>query len=106
MVLEDHSAKGSRRSSRIRVLGQQTSALASRHKVRVALLSREKVRRVFFEDGKGTKHALAKILAKRFQQELGFPLPPKRRPWMNEDYRMGIFDAVGLGWAFERITKR
>jgi len=23
-------------------------------------------------------------------------LPPKRRPWMSEDYRMDIFDAVAL----------
>jgi len=51
---------------------------------------------VFFADGQGTKHALAEILAARFPEELGCRLPPKRRPWMSEDYRMDIFDAVAL----------
>jgi len=27
-------------------------------------------------------------------------LPPKRRPWMSEDPRMDIFDAVSLAVAF------
>jgi hypothetical protein len=53
-------------------------------------------RRVFFADGRGTKHALAEILSERFPEELGSRLPPKRRAWMSEDYRMGIFDAVAL----------
>jgi hypothetical protein len=42
----------------------------------VALFSREQVRRVFFADGRGTKHALAEILAKKFPEELGSRLPP------------------------------
>ena len=96
VVLEDHSAKSSRRSTRIRKLGQRIVALASSSGVRVKLFSREKVRRVFFDDGEGTKHALAEILAKRFPEELGFRLPPKRQPWMSEDYRMDIFDAIAL----------
>jgi hypothetical protein len=24
---------------------------------------------------------------------------PRRKPWMSEDYRMAIFDAVGMGQA-------
>lgn len=44
----------------------------------------------------GTKHALAEILAKQFSEELASRLPPKRKAWMSEDYRMDIFDAVAL----------
>src|SRR5438552_17992841 len=66
MVLEDHSAKGSRRAPRIRVLGEKIIAMARSCKIRVALFSRQQVRKVFFSDGKGTKDALAEILAKRF----------------------------------------
>ncbi len=62
----------------------------------MALFSHEHVRQVFFADGQGTKHALAEILAKRFPEELGSRLPPKRRAWMSEDSRMDIFDAVAL----------
>ena len=60
------------------------------------LFSQEQVRRAFFADGQGTKHALAEILAQRFPDELGSRLPPKRKPWMSEHYQMGIFDAVTL----------
>ena len=67
--------------------------------MKVALFSREEVRRAFFTGGMGTKHALAEILAERFPEELGSRLSPKRRPWMSEDYCMSIFDAVALALA-------
>ena len=44
--------------------------------------------------------ALAEMLAGKFPEELASRLPPKRRPWMSEDPRMDIFDAVGLAVAF------
>src|SRR6266487_3474748 len=43
MVLEDYSAKGSRRSRRIRALGHQITAMARSRKVRVKLFSRQQV---------------------------------------------------------------
>jgi hypothetical protein len=55
---------------------------------------------MFFAEGQGTKHALAEMLAGRFPEELASRLPPKRRPWMSEDYRMDIFDAVALALTF------
>lgn len=96
LVLPDTASKDSRRAARIRSLCQQIKTMAETHKVRVVLLSQEQVRRAFFTDGRGTKHGLAEILAKRFPEELGSRLPPKRRPWMSEDYRMDIFEAVAL----------
>jgi RNase H-fold protein (predicted Holliday junction resolvase) len=96
LVLEDASAKGSRRSPRIRKLCQQIIKLAEAHKIIVKLFSRDQVMKTFITDGQGTKHALAEILAKQFPEELGSRLPPKRKPWMSEDSRMGIFDAVAL----------
>ena len=100
MVLQDCSSKDSRRSARIQKLSEQIVALALRRKVNVKLFSKEQVKRIFFTDGEGTKHALAEILAKRFPEELGCRLPPKRRPWMSEDSRMDIFDAASLALAF------
>ncbi len=96
MVLQDHSGKDSRRPVRIRVLSQGIIDLAPRHGLSVALFSRKQIDKVFFATGKGTKLARAEILAKRFPEELGFELPPKRRAWMKEDARMDIFDAVAL----------
>jgi Holliday junction resolvasome RuvABC endonuclease subunit len=96
MALEDTGAKGSRRSPRIQVLNKRLVAVAESHDIEVALFSQERVRRAFFGHDRGTKHALAEIITKRFPEELGFRLPPKRRPWMSEDSRMDIFDAVAL----------
>lgn len=105
IVFEDYSAKHSRRSARIRALGKKIIALAEIRNVTVVLFSREQVRQVFFADGLGTKYALAEMLAARFPEELASRLPPKRRPWMSEDYRMDIFDAVALALAL-RLRKR
>jgi hypothetical protein len=55
------------------------------------------VEQLFLGDQKGTKHDVAKVLAQKFPEELGDRLPPKRKPWMSEDYRMDIFGAVALG---------
>jgi hypothetical protein len=58
------------------------------------------VRAQLLGSAKGTKHALAETLAAKFPVELALRLPPKRRPWMSEDPRMDIFDAVGLAAVF------
>jgi hypothetical protein len=105
VVLPDASAKGSRRYARIRDLTKDIAAVAARRKIKGLLFSREQVMRTFFEDGKGTKHTIARILAMRFPEELGHRLPPKRKHYKSEDYRMGIFDAVALAVA-RRLGKR
>jgi len=45
---------------------------------------------------------VSEIVAKRFPDELGAKLPPKRKAWMKEHYQMGIFDAVALAVVFRR----
>jgi Holliday junction resolvasome RuvABC endonuclease subunit len=96
IALEDTATKESRRSPRIKALTKRLVTVAESHKIKVALFSQVQVRRAFLGDASGTKHLLAKSIAERFSEELGFLLPPKRRDWMSEDYRMGIFDAVAL----------
>ena len=105
LVLEDTSAKNSRRSPRIRKLCQQIIKMASNRKVSIKLFSRDQVMKTFILDGRGTKHALAEIIAKRFPEELGSRLPPERKPWMSEDSRMNIFDAVALA-LLPRLCRR
>lgn len=106
LVMEDALAKNSRRSSRIKALSQQIIGLAESHKTKITLFSREQVRRRFFADGHGTKHALAKIVAAQFQAELRSCLPPERRLWMSEDHRMDIFDAVVLALVLRLKTTK
>jgi Holliday junction resolvasome RuvABC endonuclease subunit len=96
MVLEDTASKGSHRTSRIKTLSKQLVAVAERRTIKVVLFSQKQIRQAFFGDARGTKQALAKSIAERFPEELGFLLPPKRRDWMSQDSRMDIFDAVAL----------
>ena len=96
MVLEDTATKGSRRSPRIKAVTKRLVVLTESRTIKVARFSQKQIRGVFLGDGGGTKHAQAKIIAERFPEELGFLLPPKRPPWMSEDSRMDIFDAVAL----------
>lgn len=96
LVLPDALAKEARRSARIKSLCQEIAGHAEVHKIKVASFSSEQVRKRLLGSVKGTKHAVAVMLAKQFQAELGSLLPPKRRPWMSEDRRMDIFDAVAL----------
>lgn len=105
LVLEDFSFKDSRRSKRIRRLGRRLVTLAKNQKIKVALFSQKQIREIFFAKGAGTKQARAEIVADKFPDEIGFRLPPKRKPWMSEDYRMDIFDAVALAVMPRLINK-
>jgi hypothetical protein len=72
--------------------------LARKQNVPVRLVSRAAVRKRFAGQGQD-KHAVAIILSGRFP-ELAERLPPKRKPWQSEDYRMSIFDATSLGLTY------
>lgn len=98
LVMED----GSNRSSRVRALMRRIAALARKRGLRMAVLSKEQVRRVFFAEGMGSKDALTALLAERFPEELGRHLPPKRKEWMSEDHRIPMFMAVALALTFGR----
>jgi len=99
IVIQDYAAKPCRRSDRIRALGAAIIALASECGLPIVLLSHQQIRKVFFGDGDGTKHEIAKILAARLPEELASRLPPSVNSGWSQDYRMDIFDAVGLAVA-------
>jgi Holliday junction resolvasome RuvABC endonuclease subunit len=107
LVLPNVMAKNERRAPRIKALCGKIARLGELRKIKVVLFSTEQVRNCFFAGDRGTKHALAIILARRFSAELGDSLPPKRRLWVSEDRRMDIFDAVALALTFRlKMTKR
>jgi len=100
LVLPDVQAKDTRRAARIKTLHLNIVALAQKQQLKVRLVSVTQVRERLLGNPKGTKQAVAEALAKTFPVELASRLPPKRRPWMSEDPRMDIFDAVGLAAVF------
>lgn len=100
LVLPNVTAADTRRAARIKTLHRQIVAWAGKKNVKVRLVSVTQVRTQLLRDSKGTKFAVAQMLASKYPTELGLRLPPKRRPWMSEDPRMDIFDAVSLAVAF------
>jgi Holliday junction resolvasome RuvABC endonuclease subunit len=100
LVLPNVNAADTRRAARIKMLHRKIVALAKKHELKVRLISVTRVRKQLLGDAKATKFAVAQTLAEKFPVELGTRLPPKRRPWISEDPRMDIFDAVGLAAVF------
>jgi len=100
LVLPDVNAADTRRAARIKMLHRKIVAVAKKRQLKVRLISITQVRGKLLGDAKGTKQAVAQMLAAKFPAELAARLPPKRRAWMSEDPRMDIFDAVGLAVAF------
>jgi len=96
LVLQDVNALGCRRAPRIKALHRQVIELAAKQKFKVSLFSGKLLRYALLGDVKGTKHEMAEMLAQKYPVELAAKLPPKRRPWENEDGRMDIFDAAAL----------
>lgn len=105
IVLEDASAKDSRRAPRIRELTNQIVAAALSRHFKVVLFSRKQIHRKLHAGQQATKHMIAQIIAERFPEELKSLLPSKRRPWESEDDRMDIFDAVALA-VVSRVRKQ
>lgn len=96
LVIEDLA--NSKRGPRVQTLVKSLADLAKVQQVAVKQFAREQVYKAFFEMGEGRKkHELAVLMAKEFPEELGHRLPPKRRDWTSEDYRMAMFEAVALG---------
>jgi Holliday junction resolvasome RuvABC endonuclease subunit len=99
VVVEDYTGKGSRRCLRIQGLINDISKLAAKGKIKVRSVSRIKVKQAFSESGASNKQEIAMAIANRFP-ELAPRLPRFRKPWMSEDYRMSIFDAVAFAITF------
>jgi Holliday junction resolvasome RuvABC endonuclease subunit len=106
LVVEDRTARGSRRCPRVRQLLRAAEARAARRQVRPRRVSRAAVRKVFAPGGARTKYQTALAIAVQFP-ELRPRVPPPRKPWMSEDARMTIFDAIAFALAdFHRRDRR
>ena len=105
LVLPEVHGKDTHRAKRIKLLHQQLVALAGKHLLKVREISATRQRDKLLNDPKGTKYEMAEQLAAQFPTELSARLPPKRQPWMSEDPRMDIFDAVGLAVVFWKPLK-
>ena len=99
LVIEDCTSRHSRRGKRAVVLLGSAVRLASSLRLRITLLTWPVVKTTLASARTVAKHHLAMMIASRFE-ELAERLPPKRKPWMSEDERYGIFDAAAMGLAY------
>ena len=96
LVLENTHTVESRRHPRIRALSNDVARLAERLDIEVVRINWALVRQVCGESGSATKEQIAAHVGEMFP-EIKRQAPPKRKPWMSEDERMNLFDAVALG---------
>jgi Holliday junction resolvasome RuvABC endonuclease subunit len=99
LILEAFDNKGSRRCKRVRELIVRIMKLALERKIKIKCYSRDDIRKVFSQYNAFTKHQIATTIASLLP-ELSPRIPPFRKPWMSEDYRMAIFDAVSFTLTF------
>lgn len=97
LVVED-TGQANRRSSRARSLADELVHVASERVVSIRLLTKRKAKRILWPDTKPTQSRVAREFAGTFP-ELKSSLPPERKPWMSQDARFAIFEALMLGLA-------
>ncbi len=104
VVIEDPKVD-SRRWARVRRLLQDIRLWGDKRNLRVRMLSRRRVRKVFGAWSAQTKEQIAHVIAQQFP-ELALQLPPHRKCYMSEDIRMSIFDVAALALTLTAIRER
>jgi hypothetical protein len=101
VVLEKRESRSRKLSTKMRTVLRE----AARRRVPVRWVTRRMVKQAFAGHERN-KDEIASVLGERFP-ELTPKVPPRRRIWQSEDYRMSIFDAAALGVAyFARLARR
>lgn len=97
LVVENCRSPGSLRRRAARTLIQEILSEAAKQALRTRGIDRTYLRRAFADNQARpiNKEGIAAAIASEFP-ELASTLPPQRKPWMSEDERMAIFDAVAM----------
>ena len=98
IVIEDCRHVRSRRRQRVRSVVTQVAKLATPD-TEVQLIPAVLVQNVFGAGRAISKYRMATLVTEHFQ-EIAYRLPPERKPWMPEDPRFAIFDAVAFGLTY------
>jgi len=99
LIIEDHTERGSRRSSRIRRLYRMLMHLAESEQVEVFRYSQKAIRNCFESVGARSKYEIAQAIARQIPA-FAHRMPKLRKIWMSEDPRQSLFDAAALGIVF------
>lgn len=96
VILRSVDDSSSSRSARRVILTKAIVALVTALRIKCHFVSWTTVRNHFGGQKGTTKHVVANGVAYRLPA-LAPRMPPIRKPWMAEDYRMAIFEAAALG---------
>jgi hypothetical protein len=99
ILLEDPTSPRLRRAPRIERLTRAVESLAKDQQIDVHRYNRPAVQQCFAQFGARTRYEIAVTIATRVPAFERF-LPPKRKLWMSEDARMGIFQAAALALTY------
>ena len=99
VIVEDCEDPGFRKSKSAKKLIQHILSEGQKRNIQTSKYSRSTIKGVFSQFHVTTRFQIAKKIVE-WLPSLQARLPPERKPWMSEDYRMGIFDAVALALTF------
>lgn len=91
-------------ANRIKKLINAITELAIERGIAVHQYTREQIRDVFEVWGSSTKYQIAHKIIEWFP-ELANRAPKIRKAWMEEDYNMGLFDALSLAITHAYVTE-
>lgn len=104
VIVQDLKGKNSFKVKRVTCLINRITSHAREKNLSVVRYSREQIRFVFSEFGATSKYAIAQTLCK-WLPEFIHRMPQLRKPWMAEDYNMGMFDALSLALTHFYMTE-
>jgi len=102
IVLQDCSGKLARCTKAIKALINRIDKLANKKHIKVVRYSRTDIRTCFAYYGARNKDEIARAIA-LVLPEFASRIPPMRKLWMSEDYRMGLFDALSLMFTYYSV---
>ncbi len=96
ILIRDNDDPVKHRAKRIEALTAMITAYAKTKNIPVYCYSRTQIREAFEINGMKSKYEIAGLISNWFP-ELKSRMPQKNRlAYMNEDYNMGVFDAIAL----------
>jgi hypothetical protein len=95
LVLEQFEGPGSRRADRIQQLCRDILDLANTKGMDAHVYGHADIRTSFEEVGARSRYEIATAIASRID-DFAHELPPKRKIWLPEDPRMGLFNAAAV----------
>ncbi|NND77028.1 MAG: hypothetical protein HKN39_02450 [Flavobacteriales bacterium] len=95
VILRDYNNPNSHLSEKYKQIWNAIEKRVLEKGLKLFQYSREQIKSVFVEFNAETKHQISEIIVKWYPQ-LKSRSPRKRKPWLNEDNQMGIFDAFSL----------